>query len=70
MNAFSNHALADNRHGERYNRRGTAAHGAPSRRSRTAVIAARRRLGVLLVEAGLNLMARSEPAPRVTSRFV
>jgi hypothetical protein len=61
------HVLADDRHEERYGRRGIAAHGALSRRPRAAVSAARRSLGVLLVEAGLHLMARSEPAPRVSA---
>ena len=61
------HVLADDRHGARYDRRGTAGNGARSRRPRAAVSAARRSLGVLLVEAGLHLMARSEPAPRVSA---
>jgi hypothetical protein len=78
MNAFTDHALADLRHAERYASTSaesaesaeSAASAAPraSRRRRAPVSAgARRRLGVLLVEAGLHLMTRSEAVPGVSS---
>jgi hypothetical protein len=81
MNAFTDHALADLRHAERYAPVSavsavsvvSAVSAAPhaSRRRRAPVSAgARRRLGVLLVEAGLHLMTRSEAVSGVSSRFV
>jgi hypothetical protein len=64
MNAFIDHALADLRHAEHY----ATASAAPraSRRRAPVSAGARRRLGVLLVEAGLHLMTRSETAPVVS----
>jgi hypothetical protein len=75
MNAFTDHALADLRHAERYAPVSavSAVSAVPhaSRRRRAPVSAgARRRLGVLLVEAGLHLMTRSEAVSGVSSRFV
>jgi hypothetical protein len=68
MNAFTDHALADLRHAEHYAST-PAVSPAPTRRAPVSA-GARRRLGVLLVEAGLHLMTRSEPASPVSSRFV
>jgi hypothetical protein len=66
MNAFTDQALADLRHAERYAATSAVPHA--SRRRRAPVSAgARRRLGVLLVEAGLHLMTRSEAVPAVSS---
>jgi hypothetical protein len=67
MTAFNEHALADARHEERYSAVRIPARGTHSRHRSATFGPARRRLGVLLVEAGLHLMARSEPAPRVSS---
>jgi hypothetical protein len=68
MNAFTDHALADLRHAEHY----ASTSAVPSAPHRRAPVSAgvRRRLGALLVEAGLHLMTRSETAPVVSSRFV
>jgi hypothetical protein len=68
MNALTDHALADLRHAEHYAST-SVVRLAPTRRAPVAD-GVRRRLGVLLVEAGLHLMTRSETAPVVSSRFV
>jgi hypothetical protein len=76
MNAFTDHALADLRHAERYAAASTASTAstasAASAAPRHAPVSApvRHRLGALLVEAGLHLMTRSEPVSGVSSRFV
>ena len=67
MNALQDHALADTRHGERYVTARTAPQAARDARPRPAITGARRRLGVLLVEAGLHLMTRSEAAAPLSS---
>ncbi|HEY3775109.1 MAG TPA: hypothetical protein VGL69_19040 [Solirubrobacteraceae bacterium] len=51
MNPLQDHALATERHAERYR---------SSRRPRGTVPGARERVGLLLVEAGLHLMVRGD----------
>jgi hypothetical protein len=65
MNAFTEHALADLRHAEHY----ASSSAVPAAATRRAPVSdgVRRRLGVLLVEAGLHLMTRSEAVPAVSS---
>jgi hypothetical protein len=68
MNAFTDHALADLRHAERYTAR-PAAPSASAAPSRHAPVSApvRHRVGALLVEAGLHLMTRSDAVSGVSS---
>jgi hypothetical protein len=54
MNPFQDHALADARHAEHYRRTGRGG------RARITGPSARERVGLLLVEAGLQLMVRGE----------
>jgi hypothetical protein len=67
MNAFTDHALADLRHAERYAAASTASTASAAPRHAPVSAPVRHRLGALLVEAGLHLMTRSEPVSGVSS---
>jgi hypothetical protein len=67
MNAFRDHTLADDRHAARDPVRAAQPERAPRRRRDAPVVSARRRVGALLVEAGLHLMTGGEPAGQISS---